>query len=711
MLNFLPKKLRLTPRFLSLMSAKTETSRRIALYGILFSFLLFGVSIYRPALLSIIDHKIYDVMHSSLVGYGDPLPLIVDIDEKSLAEFGQWPWPRYHIAHLLEKLAGAGAASIGIDILFAETDRTSLKEVQRDLHEGLGIELNLEGIPDRLQDNDALLAEVLGRGPYVMGYKFLASGDGKFLPGPLPVDIIILHDSANPGATVDLPGGNGIVAPLPIFARVIRHSGFVNVQPDDDGIIRRIPLLMRFEDRIYPSLALSTVMQAVNAQKAFLKVSTLGTESLRVNNTVIPVDASGNLLIRYRGKRMSFEYISAADLLNDRIDPKRIAGRVVFVGATAIGLKDTYATPLDSLYPGLEIHASVADNILNGVFFNRPAWAKAAEILATLCVGILVSLVLTWGRPAICLIFLVCGLSILWFSGLGILKMEGVFLSPIYPLISLGATFAFLSLLRFRLSEKQALHITKQMQKIDSELNMAREIQMGILPKVFPPFPEHDEFDIFAHLIPAKAVGGDLYDFFFIDEDHLCFTLGDVADKGVPAALFMVITRTLVKNSAQFSPSPADMMSKINRILCLDNPKTMFVTLIIGILNVRTGKVLYANGGHNRPILIRNGGSVHYMEDMSGPALGFIPEANYKKISVTLGADDAIFLYTDGVTEAMNEKYELFSDQRLLEETRTFQQATVKEMIVGILQKVRKHTGLMPQSDDIAMMMIRYRKK
>jgi len=169
MLNFLPKKLRLTPRFLSLMSAKTETSRRIALYGILFSFLLFGVSIYRPALLSIIDNKIYDVMHSSLVGYGDPLPLIVDIDEKSLAEFGQWPWPRYHIAHLLEKLAGAGAASVGIDILFAETDRTSLKEVQRDLREGLGIELNLEGIPDRLHDNDALLAEVLGQGGRAAG--------------------------------------------------------------------------------------------------------------------------------------------------------------------------------------------------------------------------------------------------------------------------------------------------------------------------------------------------------------------------------------------------------------------------------------------------------------------------------------------------------------------------------------------------------------
>jgi serine phosphatase RsbU (regulator of sigma subunit)/CHASE2 domain-containing sensor protein len=693
------------------MTAEMRTNRRIALYGILFSFLFFGVTAYRPSLLSILDNKIYDAMLSSLAGYGAPLPLIVDIDEKSLAEFGQWPWPRYHIAHLLEKLADLGAASIGIDILFAETDRTSLKEVQRDLHEGLGIELNLEGIPDRLQDNDALLAEVLGRGPYVMGYKFLTSGNGKFRPGPLPVDIVILQESVNPGPTVNLPGGTGIIAPLPVFAGMIRRSGFVNVGPDDDGIIRRIPLLMRFEDRIYPCLALAAVMQAVNAQKIFLKVSTLGAESLRVNKTVIPVDASGNLLIRYRSKRKSFEYISAADLLNDRIDTKRIAGRVVFVGATAVGLKDTFATPLDSLYPGVEIHASIADNILNSAFLSRPAWAKAAELLASLCVGILVSLVLTWARPTVCLIFLGCGSSILWFGGLEILKQENVFLSPIYPLISLGATFVLLSLIRFRLSEKQARQVTKKMEKIEIELNLAREIQMGILPKVFPPFPEHDEFDIFADLIPAKAVGGDLYDFFFIDKDHLCFTLGDVADKGVPAALFMVITRTLVKNSAQFSLSPADMMSKINRILCSDNPKTMFVTLIIGILNVRTGEVLYASGGHNRPIMIRYGGSVHYLEDVRGPALGVVPEASYKKLSLQLGPDDAIFLYTDGVTEAMNEKGELFTDKRLLEETRAFQHATVREMVAGILQKVRKHTGSMTQSDDIAMMMIRYRKK
>ena len=710
MLNIFTKTSRLKPR-LSLKSPRTKRSRPIALYGILFSFLIFGLAAYRPTLLSYLDNNIYDFRQRALADYGAPLPIIVDIDDKSLAEFGQWPWPRYHIAHLFEKLAAAGANSIGVDIIFAETDRTSLKKVQRDLHKGFGISLNLEGIPHRMRDNDALLAEALGQGPYVLGYKFLAAGDRKFRHGLIPLDIIMIHDSASQGTGIDLPGGSGTVVPLSVFAKAISRSGFVNVKPDDDGIIRRIPLLMRFGDRIYPSLALATVMQAANAQKVFLKLTNLGAESLRVNDTVIPVDASGNLLIRYRGKRKSFEYISASDILNDRIGKKTLADRVVFVGSTAIGLKDTFATPLDPLFPGVEIHASVADNILHRSFLNRPAWARAVELMATLIIGILASLILTWGRPWICVLFFAGSITFLWFGGFEMFERANIFLSPSYPLFSLVATFALLSLLRFHQSEIRTLQIAKQMDKIDSELNMAREIQMGILPKVFPPFPEHDEFDIFAHLIPAKAVGGDLYDFFFIDDDHLCFTLGDVSDKGVPAALFMVITRTLVKNSAQFSPSPADMMGKINRILCLDNPKTMFVTLIIGILNVRTGELFYASGGHNRPILLRHNQGVRYMKDLSGPALGVMPGVSYKKISVTLETDDAFFLYTDGVTEAMNEKGELFTDQRLLEEIRTLRHATGRELITGILQKVKTHTGSKPQTDDIAMMMIRYRKK
>lgn len=251
------------------------------------------------------------------------------------------------------------------------------------------------------------------------------------------------------------------------------------------------------------------------------------------------------------------------------------------------------------------------------------------------------------------------------------------------------------------------METTALKERMESELNVAREIQLGTLPTNFSFEPEHDELKIHAFLTPAREIGGDLYDFFFIDDEHLCFTLGDVADKGVPAALFMVITKVLVKICAQGNPSPADMMSRINEILGQDNPNAMFVTLVIGIYNVNSGELRYANGGHNPPIFIDSGKGPYFKKDLSGPVVGAIPGISYKEISTSLEPGQSIFLYTDGVTEAMNERDELFSDGRLLEEYSARQHKSVEEIIVGILEEVRSHAGTAPQSDDIAMMMIR----
>ncbi|MDY6972192.1 MAG: CHASE2 domain-containing protein [Thermodesulfobacteriota bacterium] len=706
--NAISEKPRLAPTRLSFLLAESKERKAIALYGLLSSCLFLCLAFSRPAFLTILDKKFYDAMHGSLSDCGPPLPVIVDIDEKSLVEFGQWPWPRYQVAELLEKIAAAGPSAVGLDIILAEPDRTSLKIVKRELDKGFGLELSLDEIPVRFHDNDTMLADVLARGPFVIGYQFLASGNGGQSPILHPLDVIILHAADSPNKKVNLPGGIGVVAPLPVFSRAVTRSGFVNIRPDDDGIIRRAPLLMRFQDHIYPSLALVSVMQAVNAKRVFLKTSALGVEWLQVNGTIIPLDASGNLLIRYRTKRRAFEYISAGDLLNDRIGKKVILGHVVFVGSSAAGLKDTYTTPTGPLYPEVEFHASVVDNILHKAFLKRPSWAHGAELFTALCVGILVSFVLSRSRPLGSLLFLGLGAVFLWFGGLWMLQSKNVFISPLYPIIMLVGNFTLLGLFKLRIAEKQALQHAKEIEGMESELNVARDIQMGVLPKNFPPFPEHEEFDIFASLVPAREVGGDLYDFFFIDEEHLCFTLGDVSDKGVPASLFMVITRTLVKNSAQYYPSPSDMMSRINQILCADNPNVMFVTLIIGILNVRTGEIRYANGGHNPPILVRHGAGVSFKAESSGPGLGVTPEIIYKEATVTLDAKDGLFLYTDGVTEAMNRNGTLFSNRRLLQEVTSLQNRPVKDIITGVLQEVRRHAGSVPQSDDIAMMMIRY---
>lgn len=274
----------------------------------------------------------------------------------------------------------------------------------------------------------------------------------------------------------------------------------------------------------------------------------------------------------------------------------------------------------------------------------------------------------------------------------------------------LAQTFGFM-ISKLAANIQQLVETTASNERIEGELNAAREIQLGVLPKDFSFEPERKALDIYAYLIPARELGGDLYDFFFIDDDNLCFTIGDVAGKGVPAALFMLTAKKYINNTAhqeRMKPSPAEIMNQMNVLFCKDNPECTFITLLIGILNVKTGVLCYANGGHVAPIFTRCQDDPHYKKDLSGPVVGVISGMQYKDISVALQPGEAVFLCTDGVTEAMNEEDKLFGDRRLLEEVARMKDKSCKEVINGILQAVKSHAGKAQQSDDIAMLMIRW---
>jgi len=245
-------------------------------------------------------------------------------------------------------------------------------------------------------------------------------------------------------------------------------------------------------------------------------------------------------------------------------------------------------------------------------------------------------------------------------------------------------------------------------ERIESELQIAHDIQMGFLPKIFPPFPEVPEFDLYAILDPAREVGGDLYDFFFLDDDHLCFNVGDVAGKGVPASLFMVITKTLTKTKAAKGMTPDMILNQVNQDISTDNPLLLFVTLFLGILNINDGTLEYSNGGHNPPYIIRATGDIEKVETTSGLALGVIEDFSFQSKRVVLNKGDSIFIYSDGVTEAMNSKLELFSEKRLERELNNLRGRSVKETITGIMEKIREFSQDEPQADDITMMIIKY---
>jgi sigma-B regulation protein RsbU (phosphoserine phosphatase) len=244
--------------------------------------------------------------------------------------------------------------------------------------------------------------------------------------------------------------------------------------------------------------------------------------------------------------------------------------------------------------------------------------------------------------------------------------------------------------------------------RIESELKVATEIQASMLPRMFPPFPHRKEFDIFATMEPAREVGGDFYDFFLIGESKLCFLIGDVSGKGVPASLFMAISKTLLKTEGLRGHSPDEMLFRVNNILCPDNDTNMFVTLFCVILDAKTGEIQFANGGHNPPLICTDGRDFEFIQMPEGFIVGAIPDMEYECKKLVLRPDDVILMYTDGVTEAMNPVDQLFSEDRLKQCLSSLKGKDIRAIIQGVRAEVEAFVRGRPQSDDITMLALKY---
>ncbi|MBT3182606.1 MAG: SpoIIE family protein phosphatase [Deltaproteobacteria bacterium] len=247
---------------------------------------------------------------------------------------------------------------------------------------------------------------------------------------------------------------------------------------------------------------------------------------------------------------------------------------------------------------------------------------------------------------------------------------------------------------------------TAAKEKIVSELKVARTIQMSLLPRVEPPLSNRREFDIYARLDPAKEVGGDFFDFFMRDDKHLCFAIGDVSGKGVPAALLMAVTKTLIKLLVMEGSSPKTVMEKVNRDICYNNKACSFVTAFLGILDIETGEVVYVNAGHNPPIVLSKSG-INALECLGGTVLGASEEAQHKDNKLILNKEDAIFLYTDGVTEAINNSEEMFDEERLIHILKGSSAKSSKTIVKTVLKNVEAFSESEKQFDDITMLCLR----
>lgn len=246
--------------------------------------------------------------------------------------------------------------------------------------------------------------------------------------------------------------------------------------------------------------------------------------------------------------------------------------------------------------------------------------------------------------------------------------------------------------------------VTAEKERIGAELHVATQIQADMLPSIFPAFPERPEFDIYAGMVPAREVGGDFYDYFLVDNDHLALVIADVSGKGVPAALFMVIAKTLLKNAAQTGLSPKVVLEKVNNQLCENNQAEMFVTVWLGIYEISTGRLTAANAGHEYPALCRKGGRFSLLKDRHGFVLAGMEEARYREYELTLAPGDILFLYTDGVAEATDSANELYGTDRMLEALNSVPGAAPQRLLETVKDSVDRFVGDSPQFDDITML-------
>lgn len=251
--------------------------------------------------------------------------------------------------------------------------------------------------------------------------------------------------------------------------------------------------------------------------------------------------------------------------------------------------------------------------------------------------------------------------------------------------------------------------VTAEKERMGAELNVATQIQASMLPCIFPAFPDRKEFDIYATMEPAKEVGGDFYDFFLVDENHIAMVMADVSGKGVPAALFMVIAKTLLKNSAQAGIDPAEVLAKVNNQLCENNDAEMFVTVWLGIMEISTGKMVCANAGHEYPAVRRAGGEYELLRDKHGFVLAGMEGARYRGYELILNPGDCIFVYTDGVPEATNASNELFGTDRMLEALNKGKGKGCQELLGTVRREIESFVGDAPQFDDITMLSLEYK--
>ena len=649
--------------------------------------LLIALKVVNPSFIKSISYISFDLYQKAFpLKKQDSNVVIIDIDEKSLSKFGQFPWSRSVFAKIIDKVHATKPKAIGFDVFFTEKDKQSPEEIIKsynliptDVAELQKIKGHDEVFREGLEKSKSVIA-VLGSNVSSHG-TYDRSAKARFLSkGGDPKKF-----------TYSFPYSIGSLEKLEKSAKGLGSISFLD---QTDGIIRSLPLIVRFNNKLYPTMGLEMVRVGNNQKNLYVELNEVGITRISSRPHKISSDPNGIIWIRYKESQKN-QYISASSVFDGKFEESKFKDKYVLIGASAQGLFDLVKTPLGVTIPGVEVHANVIENILDQSYLIRNPNTYIFELLFSILVACITFFFSQKIKPKFSLSIFFGSFILVVVIGFGIFLFRSELIDISYPIFMLTVTFLTGLYFRFVEENRIALANLQKEAKLLKERELAGEVQKSL----FPDISRFENF-IYATNVPARDVSGDYFDVVGVNKNEYFFTLADVSGKGIKAGMYMAKASSIFRTLSNLSYPLEKVVFGVNNELVEAKFKGMFVTAVFGKFNIETGDVTFVNAGHESIMVFDRDKNFEFIKSELPPIgiIKYFAESMVKSKTINL-KDKTFVVYTDGVTEGYLKNGEELGAEGVQRIVTTLDNITPKKLVDSIANEL--NWGAEKLRDDI----------
>ena len=600
--------------------------------------ILITVKVINPPFVKSVYYLSFDVYQKIFSEKKETNVVIVDIDEKSLGKFGQFPWNRNVFAKILDQLNGSNPKAVGFDIFFTEKDKQSPDAIIKSYNlipSDVSELQNLKGpdqvFSEKLKQSKSVIAVLGSNVPSHTNYDRKAKA--RFLSkGGDPKNFTYSYPHS--------------IGSLEILEKNVKGLGSISFLDQLDGIIRSLPMVVKLDNKLYPTMGLEMVRVGSKQKNIYIELNEIGIQRVSARPFKIKTDPNGIIWIKYK-KSSKDQYISASDVYEGNFEKNFFNNKYVLIGASAQGLFDLVKIPLGTTVPGVEVHANVIENILDQSYLIRNPNTYLFELLFSILMALVTFVLSQKIKPKFSLSIFFGNILLIIIIGFSVYKLRSELVDISYPIFIVALTF--LSGLYFRFIEENKIALSN-LQK-EAKLLKERELAAGVQKSLFPDISKFENF-IFAKNVPARDVSGDYFDVVRSTPEEYFFTLADVSGKGVKAGMYMAKASSIFRTLTNLKFPLEKVVFGVNNELVEAKFKGMFVTAVFGKLNIKTGELVFINAGHESILTFDQNKNYEYIKSEMPPIgiVKYFTESMVKSNTMNL-KDKTFVVYTDGVTE------------------------------------------------------------